>query len=164
MDAHLHPAGVAVPDLDMSIDDHGVADEPHGSHADGIACLRQLELQRRDLRIRVSVTDRPQAGRTLSEHHARVLRPAEPHADDGRLAGEPPLAESHQGIEEEPLDALNPVAWKQHAVVGAEQPSLVHGDQVDPLAVRLMRVLDLRSVDPDIVVVVRAPQGVDAIP
>ncbi len=73
MDAHLHAAGVAVADLDMRIDDHGLADEAHGAHADGISKLGELELQFRDFRIWVAVADGAQTGGPLAVHHAGVL-------------------------------------------------------------------------------------------
>ena len=156
--AYRHAAGMGVTDLDMAVDHHGGADEAHGPHADGIAERLELFLQLGDRRVGVALADRPQARRLLAERHRDILGAAEPDADDGRLTGQPALAEGDQDVEEEPLDAVDPVARKQHAVIGAEQAALVHGGDVDPPGVGLERVLDLRRVDADIVVVIGAPQ------
>ncbi len=100
-----------------------------------------------------------QARRLLAEHHADVLGAAETDADDRRLAGETALAEGDAGVEEEALDALDTVGGEQHAVVGAEQPALVHGGEIDPGGVRMERVFDLWCADAAVVVVVRAQSG-----
>ena len=63
----------------------------------------------------------------------------------------------------EALDPLNPIRWKQHAVIRAEQAALVHGDQVDPFTARLIAIFNLGRADADIVVMVRAPQRVHAV-
>ena len=97
-----------------------------------------------------------EARRLLAEHHAGVFRTAEPDADNGRLAGEAPLAEGEQHIEEETLDAVDPVAGEQHPVVGPEQPALVNGGDVNPVGVRLEGIFDFRRVHADIIVVVLA--------
>src|SRR5207245_1691989 len=86
--------------------------------------------------------------------HARVLRAAEAEPDDRRLAREAALAELHQRVDEEPLDAGDPVRREEHAVVGAEEPALVDRGDVDPVSPRLERVRDLGRVDADVVVVV----------
>src|SRR5215831_1330200 len=82
---YRHAAGVAVTDLDVAIDHHGRAHEPHGAHADGIAELLELVLQGGDPRVGVARADRAQARGLLAEHHGGVLGTSEPHADDGRL-------------------------------------------------------------------------------
>ena len=69
----------------------------------------------------------------------------------------PRLPKAIRRIEEEALDAVDAVAGKEHAVVGAEQAALVHGGDVDPIRIRLEGVVDLRRVDADVVVVVGAP-------
>ena len=56
-----------------------------------------------------------------------------------------------------------PSAGKQHAVVRAEQPALVHGGQLDPVGIGMEGVFDLRRADAAIVVVVGAPQRMDAV-
>ncbi len=126
------------------------------------SCLQFL-LERGDLRIGIARADDAQAGGLLAEHHADVLRAAEPDADDRRLAGEPALAERDQRVEIEALDAVDPVAREQHAVIGAEQAALVHGGEVDPVGVGVERVFDLGRVDADIVVVVGAPERMHAV-
>ena len=111
----------------------------------------------------IARADDAQAGRLLAQHHAGVLGAAEPDADDRRLAGEPALAEADQRVEIEPLDAVDAVAGKQHAVIGAEQAALVHGGELDPVGVGMERVLDLGRADADIVVVVGAPERMHAV-
>ena len=66
-------------------------------------------------------------------------------------------------VEVEALDAAEPVARKQHPIIGAEQTALVHGGQVDPVGVGVERVFDLRRIDADIVVVVGAPERMHAV-
>src|SRR5580698_3952747 len=94
-----------------------------------------------------SITMDEQARRLLAKHHGGVLRAAKANADDGRLAGEPALAEADQGIEKEALDAFDAVAGKQHAIVRTEQAAFVHGRELDPVVVGMERVLDLRRAD-----------------
>src|SRR5262249_6228520 len=117
---HGHAAGVAIADLDVAIDHHRGAHEPHSAHADAVAELLEFLLQRGDLGIRIARSDHAQAGRLLAQHHAGILGAAEPDADDRRLAREPALAEADERVEIEALDAVDAVAWKQHAIVGAE--------------------------------------------
>ena len=152
-----------VADFDMAIDDHGFADESHWPHADIVAHLLEFQFQRGDLRVRVPVAHRAQAGRLLAEGDGNVLAAAEPDADDGRLAGETAAAELVHHIEEEPLNAVDAVAGEQHPVIGAEQPALVDGGHVDPLGVGLEGILDLGRVDADIVVVVLTRQRVHPV-
>ena len=57
-----------------------------------------------------------------------------------------------QRVEVEALDAVEPIAREQHAVVGTEQTALVHGRQVDPVRVGVEGVLRSRARDADIVV------------
>ncbi len=115
--AHGHAAGVAIADLDVAIDHHGAAHESHGAHADVVAELLELHLDGGDARVGIAVADHAQARRLLAQHHADVLGAAEPDADDGRLAGEPALAELDQRVEVEPLDAVEAVGREQHAVI-----------------------------------------------
>src|SRR6476659_599569 len=140
---HRHAAGMAIADLDVAIDDHRRADESHRAHADAVAERLELLLQRGDLRVRVARSDHAQAGRLLAQHHAGILRAAEPDADDRRLARKPALAEADQRVKIEPPDAVDAVARKQHAVIGAEQATLVHGGEIDPVSIRMKRVLDI---------------------
>ena len=163
MHAHGHAAGVAIADLDMAIDHHGAAHEAHGAHADAVAEFLEVHLDGGDAGVGIAVADHAQAGRLLAEHHADVLGAAEPDADNGRLAGEPALAELDQGVEVEPPDAFDAVGREQHAVIAAEQPALVHRGQLDPVGVGVKGVFDLRGADAAIVVVVGAPQRVDAV-
>ena len=147
----------------MAIDDHGFADESHGAHADGIAEFHQFHLKLRDLGVWVAVADRAQACGLLAQDHRCVFRTTEPDTDDRRLTGEAALTERDQAIQIKPFDAFDPVAWEQHPIIGAEQTAFVHGGDVDPVAVRLERVLDLGRVQADVVVVVRAPKRMHAV-
>src|SRR6516164_8116019 len=52
--AHGHAAGVAVADLDVAIDHHGAAHESHGAHADAVAELPELHLDRSDAGIGIA--------------------------------------------------------------------------------------------------------------
>src|SRR6516165_11200692 len=122
--AHGHAAGVAIADLDVAVDHHGAADESHGAHADAVAEVLQLRFDGGDAGVGIAVADDAQAGRLLAEYHRDVLGAAEPDADDGGLAGEAALAELDQRVEIEPLDAVEAVGGKQHAVIAAEQPAL----------------------------------------
>src|SRR3989475_13125431 len=103
------PAGVRVGDLDVRGHDQRRAGEPHRADADVVAERRELLLEGRDRRVGVPAADDPQAGRFLAQAHARVLRAAEAEPDDRRLAREAALAELHQRVDEEPLDAGDPV-------------------------------------------------------
>ena len=163
VDRHLHAAGMAVTDLDVAVDHHMLADKSHGAHADGIAELLQLVLERGDARVAVAVADGAQAGGALAENHAAVLGPAKPDPDDGWLAGKAALAEGDEAVEIETLDALDPVGGEQHPVVGAEQPALVNRDQVDPFSAGLVAIFDFRRADSDIVVMVGPPQRMHAV-
>src|SRR5881628_1228044 len=157
------PAGVRVGDLDVRGHDQRRAGEPHRADADVVAERRELLLEGRDRRVGVPAADDPQAGRFLAQAHARVLRAAEAEPDDRRLAREAALAELHQRVDEEPLDAGDPVRREEHAVVGAEEPALVDRGDVDPVRPRLERVRDLGRVDADVVVVVPPCDRVDPI-
>ena len=150
-------------DLDMAVDDHGIALEAHGAHADLVAELLQLGFERRHLRVRVAVADGTQTGRLFADAHAGILVAAETDADNRRLAGEAAAAELDHDVEEKALDAVDAVGREQHPVVGAEEAALMHGNQVDPVAVGLERVFDLRRVDADIVVVIGPAQGMHPI-
>ena len=88
---------------------------------------------------------------------------AEADADDRGLAGQTALAEGHQTVEVEPLDAFDPVRREKHPVVRAEQPALVDGDQVNPLTTRLVAIFNLGCANAHIVVVVRAPERMHAV-
>src|SRR5438094_4256383 len=142
------PAGVRVGDLDVRRHDQRRAGEPHRADADVVAERRELLLEGRDRRVGVPAADDPQAGRFLAQAHARVLRAAEAEPDDRRLAREAALAELHQRVDEEPLDAGDPVRREEHAVVGAEEPALVDRGDGDPVRPRLERVRDLGRVEP----------------
>src|SRR3989454_375669 len=157
------PAGVRVGDLDVRGHDQRRAGEPHRADADVVAERRELLLEGRDRRVGVPAADDPQAGRFLAQTHARVLRAAEAEPDDRRLAREAALAELHQRVDEEPLDAGDPVRREEHAVVGAEEPALVDRGDVDPVRPRLERVRDLGRVDADVVVVIPPCDRVDPI-
>src|SRR3989442_1220238 len=157
------PAGVRVGDLDVRGHDQRRAGEPHRADADVVAERRELLLEGRDRRVGVPAADDPQAGRFLAQAHARVLRAAEAEPDDRRLAREAALAELHQRVDEEPLDAGDPVRREEHAVVGAEEPALVDRGDVDPVRPRLERVRDLGRVDADVVVVIPPCDRVDPI-
>src|SRR5438128_2334204 len=157
------PAGVRVGDLDVRGHDQRRAGEPHRANADVVAERRELLLEGRDRRVGVPAADDPQAGRFLAQAHARVLRAAEAEPDDRRLAREAALAELHQRVDEEPLDAGDPVRREEHAVVGAEEPALVDRGDVDPVRPRLERVRDLGRVDADVVVVIPPCDRVDPI-
>ena len=128
-------------------------------------CCRapELHLDGGDAGVGIAVADDAQARRLLAQHHADVLGAAQPDADDGGLAGEPALAELDQRIEIELLDVVEAVGREQHAVVRAEQPALVHGGQLDPVGIGMEGVFDLRRADAAIVVVVGAPQRMDAV-
>src|SRR5579875_4143324 len=154
---------MAVAHLDVTVDHHRRTDKTHRTHADRVAKPRELLLQRRDLRVGMARPDDAQAAGLLAEYHARVLRSAKTDPDDGRLTGKAALAEPHEGVEIEALDALDSVAGKQHTIIRAEQPSLVHGCQIYPSRVGMERVFDLRRVDADIIVVIRAPQRVNPV-
>jgi hypothetical protein len=66
-------------------------------------------------------------------------------------------------VEIEPPDAVDAVSGKQHAIIGAEQATLVHGGEIDPVGIGMKRVLDLGRTDADIVVVVGAPERMHAV-
>src|SRR6185503_601217 len=134
---------MAIADLDVAIDHHRSAHEAHRAHADAVAKLPELFFQRGNLRVRIARPDDAQAGRLLAEHHGRVFRTAEPDSDDRRLTGKPALAEANQRVEIEPPDAVDAVAGKQHAIVGAEQATFMHGGEFDPIGVGMKRIFDL---------------------
>ena len=92
-----------------------------------------------------------------------VFRTAEPDSDDRRLTGKPAFAEANQRVEIEPPDAIDAVAGKQHAIVGAEQATFMHGSEFDPIGVGMKRIFDLGGADADIVVVIGAPKRVYAV-
>src|SRR2546425_110381 len=157
------PAGVRVGDLDVRGHDQRRAGEPHRADADVVAERRELLLEGRDRRVGVPAADDPQAGRFLAQTHARVLRAAEAEPDDRRLAREAALAELHQRVDEEPLDAGDPVRREEHAVVGAEEPALVDRGGVDPVRPPPELLRDLGRVDADVVVVIPPCDRVDSI-
>ncbi len=163
VDADRQAARVRVGDLDVGRDDQRRPREAHGADADVVAERGQLGLELRDHGIGMTTADRAQARRLLAEPHARVLGAAEAHAHDGRLAGEPALAELHEGVDEEALDAARAVGGEQHPVVAAEEAALVHGGDVDPVGAGLERVRDLGRVGADVVVVIRAGERVHAV-
>src|SRR5690606_1785131 len=142
---------------------HRRADEAHRTHADAVAEVLQLLFEHRDLRVGIGVADCAQTRRLFAQHHGRVLAAAEAYADDRRLAREAAPAELHHHVEKKLLDAVDAVAWEEHAVIRPEQAALVHRGDVDPVGVRLERVLDLRRVDADIVVVVLARERADPV-
>ena len=163
MHAHRHAAGVGVADFDVQVGDHRAPGEPHRTHADGVAEVFQFQFQRRDFRVGVAVADHAQTRRLFAERHARVLRAAQAHADNRRLACQAALAESDEGVEQKPLDAVHAVAGKQHAVVGAEQAAFMHGGEFQPVGARLKTPVDFRREHADIVVRVGAPQRMHAV-
>src|SRR5262249_26216944 len=61
------------------------------------------------------------------------------------------------------LDAPDPVGREEHPVVAAEEPALVDGGDVDPVATGLEGVGDLGRVNADVVVVVDARQRMHAV-
>jgi hypothetical protein len=154
---------VRVRHLDVRGDDERRAGEPHRADADVVAERGQLLLEGRDRRVGVAAADDAQAGRLLAETYARVLRATEAEPDDRRLAREAALAELHQRVDEEPLDAGDPVRREEHAVVGAEEPPLVDRGDVDPGRLGLERVGHLGRVDADVRVEVPPRQRVDAV-
>src|SRR5262249_20638823 len=101
--------------------------------------------------------------RLLAERHGDVLGAAEAHADDGRLTGEPTPTKGYQRVKVEALDALDAIAREQHAVVGAEETTLVHGGEVDPVGLGVERILNLWRADAAVVVVIGAPKWVHAV-
>ena len=111
----------------------------------------------------MTAADRAQARRLFAQPHTRVLGAADADAHDGRLTGEPALAELHERVDEEPFDPAHTVGGKEHAVVAAEEPAFVHGRDVDPVRAGLERVRDFRRVGADVVVVVDARERVHAI-
>ena len=86
---------MAIADFNMSIDDHGFTDKPHGAHADGIAEFGKLEFQFGDFGVRIAVADRSQTCGPLAMNHASILVATEPNAEDRRLAGQTAFAEGH---------------------------------------------------------------------
>ena len=163
MDAHRHAAGVRVRDLDVRGDHERRAGEAHRPDADVIAERRQVGLEPRDGGVGMTAADRPQARRLLAEANARVLGAPDADAHDGRLAGEPALAELHERVDEEALDAADAVGREEHAVVAAEEAALVHGGDVDPVGAGLERVGDFGSMGAHVVVVVDARERVHAV-
>src|SRR5260370_729776 len=163
VDRDRHAARVRVGHLDVGRDHEGGAGEAHRADPDVVPERRQLLLQRGDLRVGVPAAHDAQARRLLAEPHAGVLRAADAHADDRGLAREAAPAELDERVHEEALDAADAVGREEHPVVAAEQAALVDGGEIEPVRVRLEGVGHLGGVDADVVVVVRAREGVDAV-
>ena len=68
-----------------------------------------------------------------------------------------------QRVDEEPLDAGDAVAGEEHAVVAAEQAALVHGREVDPIALGLEAVVDVRRHHADVGAGVAAGERMNAV-
>src|SRR5206468_4353746 len=134
VESDRHTAGVGKLHLAVRRDDERGARKPHRTDADVVAQRGQLVLERRDRRVGVPAADRAQARRLLPETHAGVLRAADAEADDRGLARQAALAELHERVDEEALDAGDAVGWEQHPVVAPEEPALVNGRDVDPVA------------------------------
>ena len=128
----------------MTIDHHGRADKTHCPHANTVAEILQLIFERGDLLVGIAVADSAQTGRLLTQLHTGVFRAADADTYDRGLTGKAALAEGNQRIKQEPLDAINAVTGKQHAVIGTEQPSLMHGGDIDPVCIRLKAPVDFR--------------------
>ena len=84
---HLHTPSMAVSDFNIAVDDHVFSNKPHGPHANGIAKLLQVIFKLGDAGVAVAIANCTKACGTLAEHHAGILCPAKPNANDGRLAG-----------------------------------------------------------------------------
>ena len=116
-----------------------------------------------DERVGMAIADNAQAGCFLAERDALVLGAADADADDHRRAGQAAMAEGDERVDEEALEAGDAVAGEEHAVVAAEEAALVDGGEVDPVALGLEAVVDVRGHHADVVARVAAGQRMDAI-
>ena len=66
-------------------------------------------------------------------------------------------------VDDEALDAGDAVAREQHAVVAAEQAALVHGGDVDPVALGLEAIVDVRREHAHVVARILARERMHAI-
>ena len=104
-----------------------------------------------------SPTVRRRAARLPRTMQLSLAPPSDP--DYGRLAGKAALSEGDEGVEIETLDPLYPVGGEKHPVVGAEQPTLMNRDKVDPFTAGLVAIFDFWRTDSDIVVMVGPPRA-----
>ena len=162
-DADRQAAGVGVGDLAVHVEHRRVALEAHDADHRAVAQFQQLQFELGDERIGVPVADEAQAGCFLAERDALVFRAADADADDHRRARQAAMAERDQRVDEEPLDAGDAVAGEEHAVVAAEQAALVDGGEVDPVALGLEAVVDVRRHHADVGAGVAAGERMHAV-
>src|SRR3954452_6545784 len=73
------------------------------------------------------------------------------------------MAEADERVDEEALDAGDAIAGEEHAVITAEEPTFVDGSEVDPIALGLEAVVDVRRHDADVGARVAAGEWVDSV-
>ena len=162
-DADRQAAGVGVGDLDVDVGHRRVALEAHDADHGFVAQLEQLEFEVGHERIGVAVADEAEARCFLAERDALIFRAADADADDHGRARQAAMAEADERVDEEAFDAGDAVAGEEHAVVAAEESAFVDGGEVDPIALGLEAVVDVRRHHADVGARVAAGERMNAV-